>query len=323
MFTDIAVSDDRRRHRQVGQAGLDRREALGLLQVVGEEQEDREHRHARDPDREVGAAADAVGDDPERQQRVRDARLDEHERGEQHHGGASADDRHRVTPGVHLGVREAVDQREQPRRGEQRCPRGPAAGARAARTLSKQPAGGDAAGHREQEVHVQAPAPDEPLGEDAAEQQARRAAPPPAIAPKMPNALPRSCRVGERDGEQCERRRREQRSEDALRRARGDEHAEGPGGTADRGGDGEAEQAADERPLAPEQVAEPAAEQQQRAERQRVGGDDPLARVVGEAEVLLRAGQGDVHDRRVQHDHQLRDGDHREDEPAALVMGCR
>ena len=42
----------------------------------------------------------------------------------------------------------------------------------------------------------------------------------------------------------------------------------------------EAEQAGDERPLAPEEVAELAAEQQQAAEGQRVGGDDPLP-VVG------------------------------------------
>ena len=36
--------------------------------------------------------------------------------------------------------------------------------------------------------------------------------------------------------------------------------------------------------------------------------------------VLLRAGQRDVHDRQVEHDHQLRDADQRQDQPAALVM---
>ena len=46
-------------------------------------------------------------------------------------------------------------------------------------------------------------------------------------------------------------------------------------------------------------------------------GDDPLP--VGGAEVqgLLRAGQRDVHDRGVQHDHQLREQQDREDRPAA------
>ena len=57
----------------------------------------------------------------------------------------------------------------------------------------------------------------------------------------------------------------------------------------------------------------PAAEQQQAAERQRVGGDDPLAVVVGEAEVGLRRRQRDVHDRRVEHDHQLGEAEHGED----------
>jgi hypothetical protein len=63
----------------------------------------------------------------------------------------------------------------------------------------------------------------------------------------------------------------------------GDEDAERVGGAADRRCDGEPEQAADERPLAPEQVADPPAQQQQGPERQRVGGDDPLPVVVGEA----------------------------------------
>ena len=52
------------------------REALGLLQEVRQEQEDGEHRDAGDPDGQVRAAAGAVGDDAQRQQRVRDARLD-------------------------------------------------------------------------------------------------------------------------------------------------------------------------------------------------------------------------------------------------------
>ena len=58
--------------------------------------------------------------------------------------------------------------------------------------------------------------------------------------------------------------------------------------SADRGGEGEADQAGDERPLAAEDVTDLAAEQQQAAERQRVGGDDPLAVGVAEVERLLR-----------------------------------
>ena len=115
------------------------------------------------------------------------------------------------------------------------------------------------------------------------------AAPPPAIAPKMPNALARSAGIGEGRGQQRERGGREQRAEDALQRAGGDEHAEALGGAAERRGDGEAEQAGDEDALAAEEVADAAAEQQQAAEGERVGGDDPLAAVVGEVE--RRAGR--------------------------------
>ena len=47
---------------------------------------------------------------------------------------------------------------------------------------------------------------------------------------------------------------------------------------------------------------------------------DPLAVVVGEAEVLLGGRERDVHDRRVEHDHQLGDANDDEDQPAAVVM---
>jgi hypothetical protein len=104
-------------------------------------------------------------------------------------------------------------------------------------------------------------------------------------------------------------RGRQHRREHALGGARGDEHAERAGRTADGRSGREADQPGHERPLAPEQVAEAAAEQQQGAEGQGVGGDDPLARVVGEAEVALGRGQRDVHDRDVEDDHQLCRGD--------------
>ena len=61
------------------EAGLDRREAERALHEVGQEQEQREHRDAGQPDRRVGAAAGAVGDDAQRQQRVLDAALDRDE----------------------------------------------------------------------------------------------------------------------------------------------------------------------------------------------------------------------------------------------------
>ena len=55
----------------------------------------------------------------------------------------------------------------------------------------------------------------------------------------------------------------------------------------------------------PEQVAGPAAEQQQAAEGQGIGIDDPLKVAAGEAERALDVRQGHVDDGRVEHDHEL------------------
>ena len=128
----------------------------------------------------------------------------------------------------------------------------------------------------EREVHVHREAPGEVLGQNAAEQQADRA------AGAGDGAEDAECagaiRAGrERGRQQRERGGGEQRTEDALQRACADEHLEALRGAADRGRGGEAEQARDERPLAAEEVAELAAEQQQAAEGQRIGRDDPLA----------------------------------------------
>ncbi len=70
--------------------------------------------------------------------------------------------------------------------------------------------------------------------------------------------------------------------------------------------------------LRPEQVAELAADEQEAAERERVGRHDPLAAVGREAQIGLRRRQRDVHDRRVEHDHELRRAKQAEDGPAVV-----
>ena len=73
----------------------------------------------------------------------------------------------------------------------------------------------------------------------------------------------------------------------------------------------------DEQALPAEQVGRAPAEQQEAAEDERVGVDDPLqARPARSARPVLDRRQRDVHDRRVEHDHELRDADEDEDEPA-------
>jgi hypothetical protein len=91
------------------------------------------------------------------------------------------------------------------------------------------------------------------------------------------------------------------------------------GRAAEGGGRGEAGQSDDEGLLAAPQVGYPAAEQQQTAEGEGVGRDDPLPVAVGDAQVLLGGGQGDVHDGGVQDDHQLGERDEHERFPAVGV----
>ena len=172
------------------------------------------------------------------------------------------------------------------------------------------------------EVDVQAPAPGEHVGQQAAEQQADRRA---GGRDRGEDAerLRTLGRVGERDGEQRQRRRGEQRAERALQRPGDHQDPEGRREPAEERGGGEADQAGDEGPLAPEEVADLAADEQQAAERERVGGDDPLAVLGREPKVLLRRGQRDVDDRRVEHDHELRDPEQREDGPAVGLGGGR
>jgi hypothetical protein len=168
--------------------------------------------------------------------------------------------------------------------------------------------------------HVQAVAPVERLSQRAAEQQADGTT---HAGDRGVDAegLAALGGLGECRCQQRERGRREHRREDALQRACRHERLEALRGTTGGGRAREAEQAGDERPLAAEQIGDPAAEQQQTAEGQRVGGDHPLAVVVGEAQVSLGGRQRDVHDGHVEHDHQLSDADDGEDEPATIVMG--
>ena len=127
-------------------------------------------------------------------------------------------------------------------------------------------------------------------------------------------------RVGERGGQEGKRGGSEECGEDALNRARGDEGVEALGGTAQSGGNGKADEADDQRSLAAEEVRQPAAEQQQAAEAERVGGHHPLAVAVREAQRLLGRGQSDVDDRGVEDDHQLGDAQDGEYQPAPVVI---
>ena len=101
-----------------------------------------------------------------------------------------------------------------------------------------------------------------------------------------------------------------------------DQHRLALGGGADQRGDGEDRQAGQEDAPLADQVADPPGEQQQAAEGDQVGVDDPGEVALGEAEAVLDRGQGDVHDRRVEDDHQHPRAEHVQRQPAPAVA-CR
>ena len=78
-----------------------------------------------------------------------------------------------------------------------------------------------------------------------------------------------------------------------------------PGEPGQERGAGEDDQPDDEHAPAADDVGDPPAEQQEAAEEERVGAHDPLQVLLREPEVGLDGRQGDVHDRDVEHDHEL------------------
>jgi hypothetical protein len=171
----------------------------------------------------------------------------------------------------------------------------------------------------EEEIDVQTPPPGQVLGQHTAEQQPHgtAAAGHGTEDTERPTAV---AGILERVRQRGQRRGGQQGTESALEGPRDDQDHE----RLRRSGDGrryrESDETADERPLPPEQVGYLAAQQQQAAEGQRVRGDDPLPVVVGEAEFALGGRQGDIHDRRVQHHHQLGHRDRDQNGPSMAVL---
>ncbi|MCP9976871.1 hypothetical protein LUX32_03690 [Actinomadura madurae] len=292
---------DHRGHREEGHARLHRRVPLDDLHVVGHEEERPEHPDHGHAHGQVGAAAGAAGDHAQRQQRLPHPALDEGERGEQHRtGGQEADDLRRA-PAVGLGLAGAVHDRDEPAGHQQHAGDVEPGLAVTPRLLQQR----EPADRREQgdgDVDVQAPAPVQVVGQRPADQQADRTARSGDAAPD-PERLGAVLRLGERHRQQRQRGRPEQRAEPSLQGTGHQQHLDVRRRAPERRSGGEAEQRDQEGPLAAGVVGDPAAEQQQAAERQRVRGDDPLPVAVGDREVPLERRQRDVHHGGVQDDH--------------------
>ena len=127
-------------------------------------------------------------------------------------------------------------------------------------------------------------------------------------------------RLGEEHHDQRERDRRDDGAAEPLHGARGDQHSLRARQAAGERRQREERDAEQEEPAVAEQVAEPAAEQQEAAEREDVGVHDPRERRLREAEIGADRRERDVHDRGVEDDHQIAEAQHIEREPAGA--GC-
>jgi len=169
-------------------------------------------------------------------------------------------------------------------------------------------------------VDVEDPGPGEVRREHAAEQDADGSAAARRRSPDAERGVALATFPEDRHQER-EARGREECAAETLETAEDDERSGRPGQAAERGAEGEERDAADEDAPAAEQVCEAPAEQEEAAEDDCVGGDHPLEARLGKAEIVLDRGQGDVHDRHVEHDHELRGDDQGKSRPAARAAG--
>ena len=137
---------------------------------------------------------------------------------------------------------------------------------------------------------------------------------------QMPIAVPR-CARRERDGDDRERRRVHQRRAEALDDARADQDRRLRASPQASDAAVKIDEADDEDPPPAEQVGELAAGEHERAEGQRVAGDDPLELGHLEIERVLDRRQRHVHDGVVEHDHEEAER-HRRERPPLPVLVC-
>ena len=139
--------------------------------------------------------------------------------------------------------------------------------------------------------------------------------PPPAITkPKMPIAFARSA---------CSVKRfiiSDSATAEPLDSPRCNQKPWRRGHAARDRGNGEERDADQEQPAVAEEVTKPAAEQEEAAERQEVRIHDPRERRLREAEVFPDRRERNVHDRRIEDDHQVAKAEDVEREPASAVI---
>jgi hypothetical protein len=171
----------------------------------------------------------------------------------------------------------------------------------------------------DREVDEEDPMPAQRLGEQSSGEQPERSAGDrhEHVGAHRAGPLRRGRELGDDDREDHGRLRRRA---DTLEEAGADQHPLRGGDAAQERCERERDHAREEDALSPDQIAEPAGEEQQAAERDEERVHDPGQVGLAEAEVVLDRRERDVHDRHVQDDHQLRQADDDQRQPTTTIV---
>ena len=161
--------------------------------------------------------------------------------------------------------------------------------------------------------------PVERVGQDAAKKHADRSAAGHDKAEEAHGPRPFTG-LDEKVHDQRQGDRRDDRAAEPLNRTRRDQHALRTRQAAGAGGKSKKDYSGKEQPAMPEQIAEPAAKQQKATEGEDVGVHDPDKRRLGEAEIGTYGRQGDIHDRRVEDDHEVAEAENGEGKPGGMLQ---
>ena len=159
-------------------------------------------------------------------------------------------------------------------------------------------------GQADRDVDEEDPLPREGVGDDPAQQDARSGAEAADCAPNAERDVPLPA-LGEGGHQDRKGGRRDRGRAEPLDRPGADQRGVVPGETAQERADREQDEAGHEDPAPAEQVGCAAAKEQEASEDECVGGDHPLQVRLREAQIRLDRGKCDVHDRDVEHDHEL------------------
>ena len=318
VLRDRGHRDDRERERQVRRAGLQRGVVQNLLHVQREQEELREDGRTREKRGHVRARQRAQPEDPHRQERCGRPQLDDHEGGdERRRCGEQAGGGGRC-PAMLARPGQRVDEQHEAARDRAGSGRVEVAMIEIRAALAQQQRRQNEHDRARRHVDEEDPRPAERARQQAAEQHARGCTASRDGAPDAEREIPLRALL-ERRRQDRQRGRSEKRRAEPLQRAKGDQRAFGPGEPVQEGADGEEHEAGHEHAPSAEQVGGTAAQEQDAAEEDGVGGDHPLQPLLAEVQIGLDRRQRHVHDGDVEHDHELSGHEDRQCEPALAV----